>query len=102
MLGREFCCLKKQSSRKSSRSSQLRCSLQKHELRKISLDYEQELNDLAIKKEKALIKVKQRFKCQSDNLKHVTEINSSITTKNHDAADLDGEEDLLQNQQVTI
>ena len=43
---------------------------------------------MAIKKEKALIEVKQRFTCESDNLKHVTEINPLTTTNNHDAADL--------------
>ena len=78
----------KQSSRKSSRSSHLRRSLHKHELKKIALDYELKLNDLAIKKEKALIEVKQRFRCVSDNLEHVTEINQSTTTNVDDAADL--------------
>ena len=66
----------KQSSRKSSRSSHLRRSLHKHELKKIALDYELKLNDLAIRKEKALIEVKRKFRCESDNLEHVTEINS--------------------------
>ena len=85
----------KQSSRKSSRSSHLRRSLHKHELKKIALDYELKLNDLAIRKEKALIEVKQRFRCESDNLEHVTEINSSIATNIHDAADLNKDSDKL-------
>ena len=85
----------KQSSRKSSRSSHLRRSLHKHELKKIALDYELKLNDLAIRKEKALIEVKQRFRCESDNLEHVTEINSSIATNIHDAADLYKDSDKL-------
>ena len=85
----------KQSSRKSSRSSHLRRNLHKHELRKIALDYEQKLNDLAIKKEKALLEMKQRFRCESDNLKHVTEINPLTTTNIHDAADLNKDSDKL-------
>ena len=75
----------KQASRK---SSHLRRSFHKHELKKTALDYEQKLNDLAIRKEKALIEVKRKFRCESDNLEHVTEINSSIATNNHHAADL--------------
>ena len=85
----------KQSSRKSSRSSHLRRSLHKHELKKIALDYELKLNDLAIKKEKALLEMKQRFRCESDNLKHVAEINLLTTTNNHHAADLNKNSDKL-------
>ena len=85
----------KQSSRK---SSHLRRSLHKHELKKIALEYEQKLNDLAIKKEKALIEVKQRFRCESDNWKHVTEINPLTTTNNHDAADLNKDSEKLVGQ----
>ena len=92
---RRISLFEKQSSRKSSRSSHLRRSLHKHELKKIALDYELKLNDLAIRKEKALIKVKQRFRCESDNLEHVTEINSSIATNIHDAADLYKDSDKL-------
>ena len=88
----------KQSSRKSSRSSHLRRNLHKHELRKIALDYELKLNDLAIKREKALIKVKRRFTYESDNLEHVTEINPLITTSNHHAADLNKDSDKLVDQ----
>ena len=88
----------KQSSRKSSRSSHLRRSLHKHELKKIALDYELKLNDLAIKKEKALLEMKQRFRCESDNLKHVTEINPLTTTNNHDAVDLNKDSDKLVDQ----
>ena len=88
----------KQSSRKSSRSSHLRRSLHKHELKKIALDYELKLNDLAIKKEKALLEMKQRFRCESDNLKHVTEINLLTTTNNHDAVDLNKDSDKLVDQ----
>ena len=88
----------KQSSRKSSRSSHLRRSLHKHERRKIALEYEQKLNDLAIKKEKALIEVKQRFRCESDNLEHATEINLSTTTSNHHAADRNNDSDKLVDQ----
>ena len=88
----------KQSSRKSSRSSHLRRSLHKHELKKIALDYEQKLNDLAIKKEKALIEVKQRFRCESDNLEHITEINLSTTTSNHHAADRNKDSEKLVDQ----
>ena len=43
---------------------------------------------MAIRKEKALIEVKQRFRCVSDNLEHVTEINQSTTTNVDNAADL--------------
>ena len=82
----------KQASRK---SSHLRRSFHKHELKKIALEYEQKLNDLAIRKEKALIEVKQRFRCESDNLKHVTEINPLTTTNIHDAADLNKDSDKL-------
>ena len=85
----------KQASRK---SSHLRRSFHKHELKKIALDYEQKLNDLAIKKEKALIEVKQKFRRESDNLKHVTEINLSTTTSNHHAADLNKNSDKLVDQ----
>ena len=85
----------KQSSRKSSRSSHLRRSLHKHELKKIALDYELKLNDLAIKKEKALLEMKQRFRCESDNLEHVTEINPLTTTNIHDAAELNKDSDKL-------
>ena len=88
----------KQSSKKSSHLSHLRRSLHKHELKKIALDYEQKLNDLAIKKEKALIKVKQRFRCESDNLEHVTEINPLTTTNKNDAADLNKDSDKLVDQ----
>ena len=55
-------------------------------------------NDLAIKKEKALIEVKQRFRCESDNLEHVTEINLSTTTSNHHAADRNKDSDKLVDQ----
>ena len=96
--GKRISLFEKQSSRNSSRSSHLRRSLHKHELKKIALDYEQKLNDLAIKKEKALIEVKQRFRCESDNLEHVTEINLSITSNNHDAADLNKNSDKLVDQ----
>ena len=85
----------KQASRK---SSHLRRSFHRHELKKIALDYEQKLNDLAIRKEKALIEVKRRFRCESDNLEHVTEINSSIATNNHHAADLNKVSDKLVDQ----
>ena len=87
-----------QSSKKSSRSSHLRRSLHKHELKKIALEYEQKLNDLAIKKEKALLEMKQRFRCESDNLKHVAEINLSTITNNLDAADLNKDSDKLVDQ----
>ena len=88
----------KQSSRKSSRSSHLRRSLHKHELKKIALDYELKLNDLAIKKEMALLEMKQRFTCESDNLKHVAEISPSTTTNNDDAADLNKDSEKLVDQ----
>ena len=88
----------KQSSKKSSHLSHLRRSLHKHELKKIALDYEQKLIDLAIKKEKALIEVKQRFRCESDNLEHVTKINPLTTTNKNDAADLNKYSDKLVDQ----
>ena len=94
-VGKRISLFEKQSSRK---SSHLRRSLHKHELKKIALEYEQKLNDLAIKKEKALIEVKQRFRCESDNLEHVTEINLSTTTNNHDAADLNKDSEKLVDQ----
>ena len=97
-VGKRISLFEKQSSRKSSRSSHLRRSLHKHELRKIALDYELKLNDLAIKKEKALIEVKRRFTYESDNLEHVTEINLLITTNNHHAADLNKDSDKLVGQ----
>ena len=53
---------------------------------------------MAIKKEKALIKVKQRFRCESDNLKHVAEIKLSTATNNHHAADLNKDSDKLVDQ----
>ena len=53
---------------------------------------------MAIRKEKALIEVKRRFRCESDNLEHVTEINSSATTNNHHAADLNKDSDKLVDQ----
>ena len=53
---------------------------------------------MAIKKEKALIEVKQRFKCESDNLKHVAKINPSTTTNKNDAADLNKVSDKLVDQ----
>ena len=84
-VGKRILLFEKQSSRK---SSHLRRSHHKHELKKNALEYEQKLNDLAIRKEKALIEVKQRFRCVSDNLEHVTEINQSTTTNVDDAADL--------------
>ena len=84
-VGKRILLFEKQSSRN---SSHLRRSLHKHELKKIALEYEQKLNDLAIRKEKALIEVKQRFRCVSDNLEHVTEINQSTTTNVDDDADL--------------
>ena len=91
-VGKRISLFEKQASRK---SSHLRRSFHKHELKKIALDYEQKLNDLAIKKEKALIEVKQRFRHESDNLEHVAEINPSITTSNHDAADLNKDSNKL-------
>ena len=94
-VGKRISLFENQASRK---SSHLRCSFHKHELRKIALDYEQKLNDLAIKKEKALIEVKQKFRRESDNLKHVTEINLSTTTSNHHAADLNKNSDKLVDQ----
>ena len=97
-VGKRTSLFEKQSSKESSRSSHLRRSLHKHELRKIALDYEQQLNDLAIKKEKALIEVKQRFRRESDNLEHVAEINLSTTTNNHHAADLNKDSDKLVDQ----
>ena len=53
---------------------------------------------MAIKKEKALIEVKQRFRCESDNLEHVTEINPLTTTNKNDAADLNKDSDKLVDQ----
>ena len=84
-IGKRISLFEKQASRK---LSHLRRSFHKHELKKIALDYEQKLNDLAIKKEMALLEMKQRFTCESDNLEHVTEINQSTTTNVDDAADL--------------
>ena len=97
-VGKRISLFEKQSSRKSSRSSHLRRSLHKHELKKITLDYELKLNDLAIKKEMALLEMKQRFRCESDNLEHVTEINPLITSNNHDAADLNKDSEKLVDQ----
>ena len=94
-VGKRISLFEKQASRK---SSHLRRSFHKHELKKIALDYEQKLNDLAIKKEKALLEMKQRFRCESDNLKHVAEINLSTITNNHDAADLNKDSDKLVDQ----
>ena len=94
-VGKRISLFEKQSSKNSSCLSHLRRSLHKHELKKIALDYELKLNDLAIRKEKALTEVKQRFRCESDNLEHVTEINSSIATNIHDAADLNKDSDKL-------
>ena len=94
-VGKRISLFENQASRK---SSHLRRSFHKHELRKIALDYEQKLNDLAIKKEKALIEVKQKFRRESDNLKHVTEINLSTTSSNHHAAALNKNSDKLVDQ----
>ena len=94
-IGKRISLFEKQASRK---SSHLRRSFHKQELKKIAFDYEQKLNDLAIKKEKALIEVKQRFRHESDNLEHVTEINLSTTTSNHHAADHNKDSDKLVNQ----
>ena len=52
---------------------------------------------MAIRK-KALIEVKQRFRCVSDNLEHVTEINQSTTTNVDDAADLNKDSEKLVDQ----
>ena len=94
-VGKRILLFQKQSSRK---SSHLRRSHHKHELKKIALDYELKLNDLAIKKEKSLIKVKQRFRRKSDNLEHVAEINPSITTNKNDATDLNKDSEILVDQ----
>ena len=94
-IGKRISLFEKQASRK---LSHLRRSFHKHELKKIALEYEQKLNDLAIKKEKALLEMKQRFRCESDNLKHVTEINPLTTTNNHDAVDLNKDSDKLVDQ----
>ena len=94
-IGKRISLFEKQASRK---LSHLRRSFHKHELKKIALDYEQKLNDLAIRKEKALIEVKRKFGCESDNLEHVTEINSSTTTNIHDAADLNKDSEKLVDQ----
>ena len=79
-------------------SSHLRRSFHKHELKKIALEYEQKLNDLAIRKEKALIEVKQRFRCESDNLERVAKISPSTITNKNDAADLNKVSDKLVDQ----
>ena len=94
-VGKRISLFEKQASRI---SSHLRRSFHKHELKKIALDYEQKLNDLAIKKEKALLEMKQRFRCESDNLKHVAEINLSTITSNHHAADLNKDSKKLVDQ----
>ena len=94
-IGKRISLFEKQASRK---LSHLRHSFHKHELKKIALDYEQKLNDLAIRKEKALIEVKQRFRCKSDNLERVAEINPSTTTNKNDAADLNKDSDKLVDQ----
>ena len=94
-VGKRISLFEKQASRK---LSHLRRSFHKHELKKIALDYEQKLNDLAIRKEKALIEVKRKFRCESDNLEHVTEINSSTTTNKNDAADLNKDSEKLVDQ----
>ena len=94
-IGKRISLFEKQASRK---LSHLRRSFHKHELRKIALEYEQKLNDLAIRKEKALIEVKQRFRCESDNLKHVAEISPSTTTTNHHADDLNKDSDKVVDQ----
>ena len=93
--GKRILLFEKQSSKN---SSHLRRSLHKHELKKIALDYKLRLNDLAIKKEKALIEVKQRFRCESNNLEHVTEIDHLTSTSNHHAADLNKDSDKLVGQ----
>ena len=94
-IGKRISLFEKQAFRK---LSHLRRSFHKHELKKIALEYEQKLNNLAIKKEKALLEMKQRFRCESDNLKHVTEINPLTTTNNHDAVDLNKDSDKLVDQ----
>ena len=94
-IGKRISLFEKQASRK---LSHLRRSFHKHELKKIALEYEQKLNDLAIKKEKALLEMKQRFRCESDNLEHVTEINPLNTTNKNDAADLNKDSDKLVDQ----
>ena len=94
-IGKRISLFEKQASRI---SSHLRRSFHKHELKKIALEYEQKLNDLVIRKEKALIEVKQRFRCESDNLERVAEINPSTTTNNHDAVDLNKDSDKLVDQ----
>ena len=94
-IGKRISLFEKQASRK---LSHLRRSFHKHELKKIALEYEQKLNDLAIKKEKALLEMKQRFRCESDNLEHVTEINPLTTTNKNDAADLNKDSDKLVDQ----
>ena len=94
-VGKRISLFEKQASRK---LSHLRRSFHKHELKKIALEYEQKLNDLAIRKEKALIEVKQRFRCESDNLERVAEINPSTTTNKNDAADLNKDSDKLVDQ----
>ena len=94
-IGKRISLFEKQASRK---LSHFRRSFHKHELKKIALEYEQKLNDLAIRKEKALIEVKQRFRCESDNLKHVAEISPSTITNKNDAADLNKVSDKLVDQ----
>ena len=94
-IGKRISLFEKQASRK---LSHLRRGFHKHELKKIALEYEQKLNDLAIKKEKALLEMKQRFRCESDNLEHVTEINPLTTTNKNDAADLNKDSDKLVDQ----
>ena len=93
-MGREFRCLKN----RLLGNRLLRRNFHNHELKKIALDYELKLNDLAIKKEKALLEMKQRFRCESGNLKHVTEINPLTTTNNYDAVDLNKDSDKLVDQ----
>ena len=94
-VGKRISLFEKQASRI---SSHLRRSFHKHELKKIALEYEQKLNDLAIRKEKALIEVKQRFRCESDNLERVAKISPSTITNKNDAADLNKVSDKLVDQ----
>ena len=90
-IGKRILLFETQSSKKSSHSAHSYHAPHSHKkqgLKKVALQYEQQMNDLAIKREIALLEEEQRLSIESDHLKHVAESNPLINVNNQFNVDI--------------
>ena len=90
-IGKRILLFETQSSKKSSYSAPSYHAPHSHKkqgLKKVALQYEQQMNNLAIKREIALLEEEQRLSIESDHLKHVAESNPLINVNNQFNVDI--------------